>query len=70
LLLILRPFGISAGLFALLSPVGMLAALPLIAVGILGEYLLTLRTRILHRPVVVEERRINFLSSFQGYDGF
>ena len=52
LLLILRPFGIRVGILALLSPMGMLTALPLVAVGILGEYLLTLRTRILHRPVV------------------
>ena len=31
-----------------------------IGLGILGEYVLTLRAKVSHRPLVVEERRINF----------
>ncbi len=31
-----------------------------IGIGILGEYVLTLKTKVSHRPLVVEERRINF----------
>ena len=29
-------------------------------IGLLGEYILNINTRVIHRPLVVEERRINF----------
>lgn len=35
-------------------------ALILIFLGILGEYLLTLRSKLMRRPLVIEEQRINF----------
>jgi glycosyltransferase involved in cell wall biosynthesis len=35
-------------------------ALILIFLGILGEYLLTLRSKLMRRPLVIEEKRINF----------
>lgn len=35
-------------------------AVQLFFIGLLGEYILNINARILHRPVVVEERRINF----------
>lgn len=39
-----------------------------IGIGILGEYILTLKTKVSHRPLVVEERRINFDNSPQKED--
>lgn len=35
-------------------------AVQLFFIGILGEYVLNINTRILHRPLVIENRRINF----------
>lgn len=37
-----------------------LGSLQLFFIGILGEYILNINTRVIKRPVVVEERRINF----------
>lgn len=36
-----------------------LGAVQLLFIGIIGEYILNINTRILHRPLVVEEKRIN-----------
>lgn len=50
------PIGIAAisiGVFAL-------GGINLFFVGLLGEYILNMNTRIMHRPLVVEEERINF----------
>lgn len=37
-----------------------LGSLQLFFIGILGEYILNINTRVINRPVVVEEKRINF----------
>lgn len=37
-------------------------AVQLFFIGLLGEYILNINTRVLHRPLVIEERRINFAS--------
>jgi hypothetical protein len=37
-----------------------LGSLQLFFIGFLGEYVLNINTRVIHRPVVVEEERINF----------
>lgn len=37
-----------------------LGAVQLFFIGILGEYILSINTRVMRRPLVVEERRINF----------
>ena len=29
-------------------------------IGIVGEYIANINTRVMHRPLVVEEKRINF----------
>ena len=44
----------------LLPVVSFFASLNLISVGVLGEYILTLRSKIMRRPLVIEEQRINF----------
>lgn len=38
----------------------LLGGIQLIFLGFLGEYVLNINTRVIHRPVVVEEKRINF----------
>ena len=40
--------------------VAFFGGLNLIAVGVLGEYILTLRTKVTRRPLVIEERRVGF----------
>jgi len=37
-----------------------LGALQLFFIGLLGEYVLSINTRVLDRPLVVEEERLNF----------
>ena len=37
-----------------------LGSLQLFFIGLLGEYILNINTRVINRPVVVEEKRINF----------
>ena len=37
-----------------------LGALQLFFIGFLGEYVLSINTRVLDRPLVVEEERLNF----------
>ncbi len=44
----------------LLPVVSFFASLNLISIGILGEYILTLRSKIMRRPLVIEEKRLNF----------
>lgn len=38
----------------------LLGSLQLFFVGLLGEYILNINTRVINRPVVIEEKRINF----------
>jgi len=38
----------------------MLGGLQLCFIGFLGEYILNINTRVINRPIVVEEKRINF----------
>lgn len=40
-----------------------LGSLQLFFIGLLGEYILNINTRVINRPVVVEEKRINFEES-------
>ena len=40
--------------------VSIMCSIILIFLGILGEYILTINQRIIHRPLVIEEERINF----------
>ncbi len=49
-----------AGYAPMIIGVFMLGAIQLFFIGLLGEYVLNINTRIMHRPLVVEERRINF----------
>ncbi|MCF0132448.1 MAG: glycosyltransferase family 2 protein [Blautia sp.] len=50
----------SAGVAPLLIGVFFLGSLQLFFIGFLGEYVLSINTRVLNRPLVVEEERLNF----------
>ena len=50
----------SAGYAPMVIGVFLLGSIQLFFIGFLGEYVLNINTRIIHRPVVVEEERINF----------
>lgn len=49
-----------AGNAPLLIGVYVIGSLQLFFTGLLGEYILNINTRVIHRPLVVEEKRINF----------
>ena len=50
----------SAGYAPMVIGVFLLGSIQLFFIGFLGEYVLNINTRVIHRPVVVEEERINF----------
>lgn len=50
----------NAGYAPMVIGVFLLGSLQLFFIGFLGEYVLNINTRVIHRPVVVEEERINF----------
>lgn len=50
----------SAGMAPVLLAVLILGSIQLFFIGFLGEYVLTINKRVMHRPLVIEEERINF----------
>lgn len=48
------------GIAPLTIGVFLLGGIQLSFLGFMGEYILNINTRVIHRPIVVEERRINF----------
>ena len=50
----------SAGYAPMVIGVFLMGGIQLFFIGFLGEYVLNINTRVIHRPVVVEEERINF----------
>lgn len=50
----------SAGIAPMLIGMFFLGALQLFFIGFLGEYVLSINTRVLDRPLVIEEERLNF----------
>ena len=49
-----------AGIIPLTIGVFFLGGVQLLFIGFMGEYILNINTRVIHRPIVVEEKRINF----------
>lgn len=49
-----------AGNAPMVIGVYVIGSLQLFFIGLLGEYILNINTRVIHRPLVVEEKRINF----------
>ena len=50
----------AAGMIPILIGIFFLGAIQLFFIGILGEYILAINTRVMKRPLVIEEKRINF----------
>lgn len=50
----------SAGITPLTIGVFIIGGIQLFFIGLIGEYILNINTRVIHRPIVVEEKRINF----------
>lgn len=63
------------GLAPMLIGMFFIGSVQLFFIGLLGEYILTINVRIMHRPLVLEERRINFYCNVSdnnevvGHDG-
>lgn len=49
-----------AGMAPVVIGVFLLGGIQLFFIGLIGEYILNINTRVIHRPLVVEEERINF----------
>lgn len=49
-----------AGYAPMIIGVFLLGSIQLFFIGLLGEYILNINTRVINRPLVIEERRINF----------
>jgi len=56
-----------AGMIPVLIGVFALGSLQLFFIGLVGEYLLNINTRMMKRPLVVEEKRINFQNQEREY---
>ena len=50
----------TAGMVPLILLVSLLGSLQLFFIGLMGEYILSMNKRLMNRPLVVEEERINF----------
>ena len=53
-------FKFVAGVAPMLIGVFFLGALQIFFIGIVGEYIMAINNRVMHRPLVIEEKRINF----------
>ncbi|MDE5818717.1 MAG: glycosyltransferase family 2 protein [Lachnospiraceae bacterium] len=49
-----------AGNVPMILGIYILGSLQLFFIGLIGEYVLNINTRVIHRPLVVEEKRLNF----------
>ena len=49
-----------AGMAPILLGVFLFSSIQLFFIGLMGEYIMTINLRILHRPLVIEDKRINF----------
>ena len=55
-----------AGMAPILIGIFFLGALQIFFIGFLGEYILAINARVMKRPLVVEEKRINFTEEADG----
>lgn len=53
-------YGFQAGNVPLLIGVYVIGSIQMFFIGLIGEYILNINTRVINRPLVVEEKRINF----------
>ncbi|GFI45544.1 prophage bactoprenol glucosyl transferase [Lachnospiraceae bacterium] len=57
---LLHWYDVQAGNAPMILGIYVLGSLQLFFIGLVGEYILNINTRVIHRPVAVEEKRINF----------
>ena len=57
---LLHWYTFSAGIIPLIIGTFLLGGIQLFFIGFLGEYIMSMNNRIMNRPLVVEEERINF----------
>ena len=50
----------TAGMIPVLIGIFFLGAIQLFFLGLMGEYILSINQRVMNRPLVIEEERINF----------
>ena len=53
-------YEIQSGNTPLIIGVYLIGSVQLFFIGLIGEYILNINTRVIHRPLVVEEKRLNF----------
>ncbi len=53
-------YDFQAGNAPMILGIFILGSLQLLFIGLIGEYILNINTRVIHRPLVVEEKRLNF----------
>ena len=53
-------YTVQAGNAPMVVGIFLLGSVQLFFIGLLGEYILNINTRVIHRPLVVEEKRLNF----------
>lgn len=58
----------TAGMAPVLIGMFLLGAIQLIFIGLMGEYILSINTRLMNRPLVIEEERINFPEKSMDFD--
>ena len=49
-----------AGMIPVLIGIFVIGSMQLFFIGLLGEYIMNINTRVMHKPLVIEEERINF----------
>lgn len=57
---LLHWYSFSAGYAPMIIGMFLIGAVQLVFMGFMGEYIMNINTRTIHRPIVVEEKRINF----------
>ena len=49
-----------AGMTPILLGIFIFGSIQLFFIGLLGEYIMNINSRVTHRPLVIEEERVNF----------
>lgn len=62
-------YGFSAGMAPLIVGVFAFGSVQLFFIGLMGEYIMSINTRVMHRPLVIEEERLNFDPAAQAAPG-
>lgn len=57
---LLNWYTFQAGMAPLVIGIFLVSSVQLFFIGFMGEYILNINTRVIHRPIVVEEKRLNF----------